>query len=480
MKNDLIITKQKEILKRNIPSISASFSKYKIPLFALILLLSFSGYAQFTTVGSAQSLGDGPCNGDCYELTPDQTWTSGAIWSDTKLDIQKPFEICFNANFGNKDANGADGIAFVMQNALPGMFPLGGWGGFMGYGPTHPLGPGGIDPGTAITPSIAIEFDTYDNGTGGIYGGKDIIADHISIVKNANVLSPEVTVQADPNDINIEDGECHTICINWDPATETIQVSFDGNVRINQIIDIKTGVFGGLNQINWGFTAATGANSNRQVICLESCCNSVTSDINQRNDWQWVGGNHVELCCYEVSVYRNYPFECDVYAIEYETSDGYTFTESIGANPIIGTPNQDHYPDREFCRPVSWGPLDITVRFLDENGAVLCEDEHVLDCSSSGKRNTRPSSEATQDLDLSFSPNPSSGLVEVNFTTQGDGIVLLEAISLDGKRVILVNEVYKTGMHTFMFDGKELSNGIHLIRLTNGKQQASGKLLIKH
>jgi hypothetical protein len=85
----------------------------------------------------------------------------------------------FQASFTYQDVGGggADGVAFVLQNAPAGPFALGGGGGAFGYG-----------GGAPITPSAALEFNIYSAygvglafATDGITGGPYFSTDPVNI-----------------------------------------------------------------------------------------------------------------------------------------------------------------------------------------------------------------------------------------------------------------------------------------------------------
>ena len=81
------------------------------------------------------------------------------------------FELSFDLYLGNKDAAGADGMAFVLHNDPFGGDATGGGGGFLGA-----LG---------IRYGVAIEFDTYQNAAFG-----DIANDHTNFVDTDAPLDP--------------------------------------------------------------------------------------------------------------------------------------------------------------------------------------------------------------------------------------------------------------------------------------------------
>lgn len=110
-----------------------------------------------------------------------------------------------------------------------------------------------------------IEFDTYNNGT----SAGDIAADHISISRNgASNTGHQLAgaVQALPSNTNIEDGNDHTVEVNWDANTYTMNVYFDGSLRQTYTGDVVTDIFNGDGNVYWGFTASTGNSFNLQSI----------------------------------------------------------------------------------------------------------------------------------------------------------------------------------------------------------------------
>jgi hypothetical protein len=218
-----------------------------IKAFVLAGLMIFTAYsskaAGYELNGSAQSTGN-----NCYILTPDQIGQGGSVWYNNYLSLAYNFDMNFQVYLGSND-EGADGIAFVLQPTSTG---LGGVGGGLGY-----LG---------ITPSIAVEYDTWQND--------DPWYDHIAIHKDGD---PSTTtgavagpVQASASSTNIEDGQWHTTRITWDATTMTMTVYFDGVLRLTYSNDIVQTVFGGNPTVFFGFTGATGAASNLQQFCVTS------------------------------------------------------------------------------------------------------------------------------------------------------------------------------------------------------------------
>ena len=137
---------------------SAPFRIFSFWIF--LNFIQFNAWSQdYFTNGNAVRLP----NSDCYRLTNASNNQNGSVWYSDKLDLLKDFKLEFNMNFGNLDANGADGIVFVMQTV--GTKALGSNGGGMGF--------------IGFSPAFGIEFDTYQNTSEG-----DPSYDHIAFLKN--------------------------------------------------------------------------------------------------------------------------------------------------------------------------------------------------------------------------------------------------------------------------------------------------------
>ncbi len=221
--------------------------KLKFTFFLLISLLSINLSAQYQLNGVASVL-----DNNCIELTPEEGGEIGSVWFLPKINLEESFNLTTNLFFGCND-DGADGITFVLHTDSTG---LGSSGGFMGYG--------------FLTPSVAIEFDTYKNTD-----YFDPTYDHVSIMAmgsidhgdvNLNLAGP---VLANPDDENIEDCEYHEIRINWNAIGKKLQIFFDCGLRLTYTGDVVNNFFSGDPYVYFGFTAATGGKKNQQIICLE-------------------------------------------------------------------------------------------------------------------------------------------------------------------------------------------------------------------
>lgn len=214
-----------------------------VKVFVLVSLffgMALSARSAYVVNGSASSTGN-----DCFILTPDQGGQAGTVWYENYLSLNYNFDMTFQVYLGVND-EGADGIAFVMQ---PNSTGSGSSGGGLGY--------------QGISPSIAVEYDTWQND--------DPWYDHIAVQRNGDVnYSGAVAgpVQASATSYNIEDGQWHTTRITWDAATKSLSVYFDGNLRVTYTNDMVANTFAGNPLVYWGFTGATGAAMNLQQFCV--------------------------------------------------------------------------------------------------------------------------------------------------------------------------------------------------------------------
>ena len=115
-----------------------------------ITFANFSSTAGLNLVGSAAAV-TGYGGQQVLRLTPANIGQGGAMWSTSPISFSAStgtFSTYFQFQITNPGGIGpADGIVFVLQTVSNGS---GASGGSIGYG--------------GITPSVGVEFDTFDNG----------------------------------------------------------------------------------------------------------------------------------------------------------------------------------------------------------------------------------------------------------------------------------------------------------------------------
>jgi hypothetical protein len=206
--------------------------------------------AQYKTIGDAAPIGE------CIRLTHDEPYSEGIAYNTSRLDLNNLFEIEFDIFLGDKDELGADGITFVMHDDPRGFEAFGSFGEGMGYGN---MGRGGH----WIAPSVAVEFDTYQN-----FNQNDPPYDHVALLVNGVNLHPGEWKE-NSEYLNLEDNKLHNFRFRWNPTDQSIRVHLDGRIVYQGKKDLINKVFGGKTKVIWGFTASTGRKHNLQYFCLK-------------------------------------------------------------------------------------------------------------------------------------------------------------------------------------------------------------------
>lgn len=214
--------------------------------FLLITLFAGPLRSQTNTYITNGSATQNTCN--CYTLTKDINTQSGSVWNSTQINLNQPFDFWFNVFLGCKDAEGADGIVFILQTVAN---SVGGSGGGMGFG--------------GVVPSIGITLDTWQNTE-----ANDPAYDHIGIQANGQVnhgadLAGPVPASATSD--NIEDCKWHVLGISWDPVTKYLRSYFDDVLRVEAQVDMVASIFNNNPGVYWGFSAGTGGSNNLQQFC---------------------------------------------------------------------------------------------------------------------------------------------------------------------------------------------------------------------
>lgn len=158
-----------------------------------------------------------------------------SLFYNTRLPVDS-----FVASWVYTDASigGADGYAFVVQNAPAGPAALGGTGGALGY--------------SGITPSVALQFNIYGPNTPGVAVGAN------GVVGGPYVATP-------PVDISVGTDIAVTLAYSRGSATLTLKDLFSGAVHQSSFaIDIPAVV--GDTTAYVGFTAATGGTTATQRV----------------------------------------------------------------------------------------------------------------------------------------------------------------------------------------------------------------------
>ncbi len=219
-------------------------------------------FNDFSDISSLMLNGDASQDGNRLLLAPAVSNQTGstfltnpfAIGANTSFQTRFEFQITESGGTGG----GADGLIFMLQNDSRGANALGGGGGNIGYGDTvTPLG------GSEILSSLAIEFDTFDNGFVDPSASAD---NHIGVNTNGSVDS--LLTASSPVDIN--DGNSYNAWISYDGITDQLDVFLDGGATppATPVLSTTVDLFDLLGPQGFvGFSAATGGGfGNHEIL----------------------------------------------------------------------------------------------------------------------------------------------------------------------------------------------------------------------
>ncbi len=188
--------------------------------------------------------------GTALQLTNTTSETASA-WLGTAIPVASAFTTTFRFQITPSSTGPiGDGFAFVIQGAQTGAATLGatGQGMYIGY--------------DGIPNSIAIEFDTYQNGQYGDPTGAHIGIQSLGIQPNTPDHTNASANLGGPVQVSFADGKVHTATITYD-GSSIVSVYLDGSATpvVSGTVTDGLNTFLGLNSgtAYVGFTAATGA-----------------------------------------------------------------------------------------------------------------------------------------------------------------------------------------------------------------------------
>jgi hypothetical protein len=200
-------------------------------------LISYPDFANAGTLslnGTAAIVKAGAAGHRVLRLTNGRYLQAGSAWAPQQIDLSRSFSTTFDTSL-HHGRQGADGIAFVLQTGGPRV--LGGIGGGLGY--------------RGSSPSVAVEFDTYQNAP-------DPDANHVAVATDGHPDTPLAVATAP----FVMFGRPFRVTIKYDAPSHTLQVWINRRTAkpaasplISQVVDISA-VLGSTTSYV-GFTGAT-------------------------------------------------------------------------------------------------------------------------------------------------------------------------------------------------------------------------------
>lgn len=328
----------------------------------------------------------------CMQVTPNSNSQVGCAWYQNTLDFSQNFDHTLDVYCGSNDG-GADGMTFTFHNDPQGTTECGNDGQY--------LGAGGIEN------AVVIEVDTWDNG-----GSQDIAEDHVAIWTSAGGEGSPIAgpIAATLPASNIEDGSVHSMRITWDATTNTLEVYFDGALRLSVVDDFVTNVFGTSN-VFWGSTGSTGGAANQHYVCPPATLISLPIELVRFTSMCNEG--NVSLEWSTVSELNN-----DYFTIE-RSVDGINFYE-IGT--VVGAGNSNSLMEYRFKDfDPSSGVNYYRLKQTDFNGEFSYSSIKASNCKK-------------ENVDFSVYPNPA--LNNVNISLNSDSKVDYQITAVDGRVVL--------------------------------------------
>lgn len=230
------------------------------------VVINYSSFAgacgtSLTCVGNAAEAGT------ALRVTPAVGSQSGAGYSNTAitLGVNATFSTTFQFRLTNPGGiDPADGFTFVLAASPTG---LGSAGGGLGY--------------QGVPNSVAIEFDTFNNG------GLDLSSNHVAIntggvLTNTASVNPYGVAPCDLGNFSqfgcMSNGDTWSVTIGYDGSLLTIAVQ-DGSSAVQTVVNafpIDIGAALGTNSAFVGFTSGTGSGFENHDILNWRLANDVS------------------------------------------------------------------------------------------------------------------------------------------------------------------------------------------------------------
>ncbi len=220
----------------------------------------FASTAGLTLVGNTTTTTTS--DGTVLRLTAAAGGQSGAAYSTSAvaLGTNATFSTTFDFRFTSPSAPPADGITFVLAASPTG---LGSSGGGLGYG--------------GVANSVAVEFDTYNNGAGDANSSNHVAIDTNGLLTDTAAAFPYGLQSCTGSGTGcMSNGDLWKVTIGYNGTDLSVAVQ-DGSQAVDNLISnyaINIASYLGTNNAYVGFTGSTGASYENQDITTWSFANT--------------------------------------------------------------------------------------------------------------------------------------------------------------------------------------------------------------
>lgn len=221
----------------------------------------FASTAGLTLVGNTTATTT-TSDGTVLRLTAAAGGQSGAAYSTSAvaLGANATFSTTFDFRFTSPSSPPADGITFVLAASPTG---LGGAGGGLGY--------------QNVANSVAVEFDTYNNGAGDANSSNHVAIDTNGALTDTAAAFPYGVQSCTGSGVGcMSNGDLWKVTIGYDGTNLSVSLQ-DGSQAVDNLISnyaINIASDLGTNNAYVGFTGSTGGSYENQDITTWSFANT--------------------------------------------------------------------------------------------------------------------------------------------------------------------------------------------------------------
>lgn len=235
------------------------------------MFLLVSAHGASVPLTSLTLAGSARLESSTLRLTPAQPNLAGAAWLPSRQPIANGFDTEFEFRLTDPGGlgNGADGLAFVLQNSGPSA--LGGKGSGGGFA----LGEG-VAGDSTIPQSIAVFFDTFRNPEIGDPSNNFVTICTAGTPEQLRWPPPRLA-SSKKLGVKLKDRKPHTARVEYQPPALTIYL--DGKHVLSTAVDLSS-VLGPDGSAWIGFTASTGGGyENHDILSWSFLGRAVSSTI---------------------------------------------------------------------------------------------------------------------------------------------------------------------------------------------------------